>query len=218
MTVEKHVVDLFYKNPELIYLYDTNYNKLEVPIVGYHGTYHKMLEFIYTFGLKESDVVSMYGPYYYFSTFNRVVKYAGWYYEGNKELIKEQVTVDEKGRFDKGGVLRAALFMNNTRVVLNHPLDPVDNSEYSASALKDIERREKMKIKLKMVDYDAKWTNEYDSVYAGRALMDNGEPLFDYPEMVVKNNSQQTILSIHIIDKKTLGDKWDPTEEAYDFL
>jgi len=218
MNVDKRVVDLFYKNPELIYLYDTNYNKLEVPIVGYHGTYHKLLEFIYTFGVKENDVASMYGPYYYLTTFNRAVKYAGWYYEGNKELIKEHVNVDEHGRFDKGGVLRTALFMNNTRVILNHPLDPVDNSEYSAYALKDIDRRERMRMKLKMVDYDAKWANEYDSLYAGRALMDNGEPLFHYPEMVVKNNSQQVVLSIHVIDKKTLGEKWDPTEKAYDFF
>jgi hypothetical protein len=75
-----------------------------------------------------------------------------------------------------------------------------------------------MRIKLKMVDYDATWVNDYDSVYAGRALMDNGEPLFDYPEMVVKNNSQHVVLSIHIVDKKTLGEKWDPTEKGYDFL
>ena len=218
MKVDTHVVDLFYRKPELIYLYDTNYNKLEVPVVGYYGTYYKLLEFIYTFGIKENDFVSMYGPYYYFTTYNRAVKYAGWYYEGNKELIKEQVGVDDKGRFDKGGVLRAALFMNHMKAFLNHPMDPVDNSEYAAAALKDIERREKMRIKLKMVDYDATWVNDYDSVYAGRALMDNGEPLFDYPEMVVKNNSQHVVLSIHIVDKKTLGEKWDPTEKGYDFL
>jgi hypothetical protein len=73
-------------------------------------------------------------------------------------------------------------------------------------------------MKLKMVDYDAKWANEYDSLYAGMALTDNGESLFHYPEMVVKNNSQQVVLSIHLIDKKTLGDEWVPTEESYDFL
>ena len=218
MTVDKSVVDLFYNNPELIYLYDTNYNKLEIPVVGYHGSYYKLLEFIYTFGVKESDFVSMYGPYYYFTTFNRAVKYAGWYYEGNKELVKEQVSIDSKGRFDKGGVLRSAVFMNNTRVFLNHPLDPVDNSEYSGAALKDIDRREKMRVKLKMVDYDATWVNDHDSVYVGRALMDNGDRLFDYPEMVVKNNSQQVSLSIHIIDKKTLGEKWESNEQGYDFL
>jgi hypothetical protein len=218
MHVDSRVVGLFYQKPELIYLYDTNYNKLEVPIVGYYGTYYKLLEFIYTFGVKENDVASMYGPYYYFSTFNRAVKYAGWYYEGNKELIKEHIVVDEHGRFDKGGVLRAALFMNNMKVFLNHPMDPVDNSEISAAALKDIDRRENMKAKLRLVDYDATWVNEYESVYAGRALRDNGQPLFDYPEMVVKNNSQQVVLSIHVIDKKTLGEKWNPNEESYDFL
>ena len=218
MNVDSSVVKLFYDKPELIYLYDTNYNKLEIPVVGYHGTYHKLLEFIYTFGVKENDVSSMYGPYYYFSTFNRAIKYAGWNYEGNKELIQEHVVVDDKGRFDKGGLIRTALFMNNMKLFLNHPLDSVDNSEYSAAALKDIDRREKMRIKLKLVDYDAKWSSEYDSVYAGRVLMDNGEPLFNYPEMVVKNNSQQVTLSIHIVDKKTLGEKWNSDETGYDFL
>lgn len=218
MSVDSRVIKLFFDTPDLIYLYDTNYNKLEIPVVGYHGTYYKLLEFIYTFGVKENDVASMYGPYYYFASFERAVKYAGWYYDGNKDLIREHVVVDDKGRFDKGGILRTALFMNEMKVFLNHPLDNVDNSEYSVAALQDIDRREKMRIKLRMVDYDATWANEYDSVYAGRALMDNGEPLFNYPEMVVKNNSQQVMLSIHIIDKRTLGEKWNSEEKGYDFL
>jgi len=218
MDVDKTVFQLFYDNPSLIYLYDTNYNKLEIPVVGYYGTYYKLLEFVYTFGVKESDINSMYGPYYYFTTFNRAVKYAGWYYEGNKELIKEHVVTDENGRFNKGGILRSAIFMNNMRVIQNHPLDEADNSEYTQELLRNIEKREKIRIKLKMVDYDGKWVNQYDSVYAGRALMDNGEPLFDYPEMVVKNNSQQVTLSIHIINKKTLGENWDANEKEYDIL
>jgi hypothetical protein len=218
MRVDKNVVDLFYEKPELVYLYDTNYHKLEVPVVGYYGTYYKLLEFVYTFGVKESDIVSMYGPYYYFTTFNRAVKYAGWYYKGNKELNRHDVVVDELERFDKGGVLRSAIFMKNTRVILNHPLDKVDNSEYSQSLLRDIDKRERMRVKLKMVDYDATWTNDYDSVYAGRVLMDDGERLFDYPEMVVKDNSQQVSLSVHIVDKKTLGEKWDVSFQGYDVI
>lgn len=218
MRVDKSVVDLFYENPELVYLYDTNYHKLEVPVVGYYGTYYKLLEFVYTFGVKESDLMSMYGPYYYFTTFNRAVKYAGWYYKGNKELNRDDVVVDELERFDKGGVLRSAIFMKNTRVFQNHPLDKVDNSEYTQSLLKDIDKRERMRVKLKMVDYDATWANDYDSVYAGRVLMDNGVRLFDYPEMVVKDNSQQVGLSIHVVDKKTLGEKWDASFQGYDVI
>ena len=218
MPVDTSVYSLFYDKPELIYLYDTNYNKLEVPIVGYHGTYHKLLEFIYTFGVKENDLRSMYGPYYYFTTFNRAIKYGGWYFQQNKELIKEQVGVDEHGRFDKGGVIRTALFMNNMKTFLNHPLDDVDNSEYTAMAMNNIETRENMKVKLKLVDYDASWTADYDSVYAGRTIMDNGEKLFVEPEMVVKTNSQQVMMSIHIIDKKTLGEKWDSQQTGYDIV
>ena len=173
MDVDPSVVKLFYEKPELIYLYDTNYNKLEIPVVGYHGEPLKSLEFIYTFGVKESDIDSKYGPHYYYTTFERAFKYGD-------------------------GVIRAALFMNEMKVFVNHPLDQVDNSEYAAMALKDIDRREKMRLKLRMVDYDAKWVNDYDSVYAGRAFMDNGEPFMDAPEIVVKNNSQQVMLSIHV--------------------
>ena len=173
MDVDPNVVKLFYERPELIYLYDTNYNKLEIPVVGYHGESLKSLEFIYTFGVKESDIDSKYGPHYYYTTFERAFKYGD-------------------------GVIRAALFMNDMKVFVNHPLDPVDNSEYAAMTLKDIDRREKMRLKLRMVDYDAKWVDDYDSVYAGRALMDNGEPFMDAPEMVVKHHSQQVMLSIHV--------------------
>jgi hypothetical protein len=216
--VDKRVVSLFYAKPELIYLYDTKFNRIEVPVVGYHGSYYKLLEFIYTFGVKESDIMSMYGPSYYFTVFNRAVKYAGWYFEGNKDLIEEQIAVDGENKYDKGGVIRVALFMNNTRVFLNHPLDELDESENSKQLLSKIDTRERMEQKLKLVDYDARWTNDYDSVYAGKVLMDNGNVLFDYPEMVVKNNSQQVPRSIHIIDKKTLGEKWDANEKGYDVL
>jgi hypothetical protein len=217
MKVDRSVVNLFYKKPELIYLYDTNYNKLEVPIVCYYGTHYKLLEFIYTFGVKENDVTSKYGPYYYFTTYNNAFKYAGWYHDGIKEM-KNNITVDEKGRLDKGGILRSALFMNNVKVFLNHPLDEVDNSEFATTSLKDVDIREKMKYQLKMLDYYGKWANEYDSVYVGKVMLDNGELMFECPEMVVKNNSQQVVLSIHIVNKKTIGDKWNPLEEGYDFL
>jgi hypothetical protein len=216
--VADSVVGLFYANPELIYLYDTKFNRIEVPSVGYHGTYYKLLEFIYTFGVKESDIASMYGPYYYFTTFNRAIKYAGWYFEGNKELVRDQIVVDGENKHDKGGVVRVALFLKNTRVFLNHPLDPLDESEYATQMLSNIDTREKMEQKLRLVDYDAHWTNEYDSVYAGRALMDNGEVLFDYPEMVIKTNSQQVPRSIHIVDKRTLGEKWSADEKGYDVV
>lgn len=160
MPVDDRVVGLFYKYPDLIYLYDTNYNKLEVPVVGYHAVaHHNQLEFIYMFGVNESESGAIYGPYYYFTTLDKVSKSAK-------------------------GVLRTALFMNNMRAFLNHPNDPIDDSEYTADALKDIEHREKMKNILRIVDYDAKWAKDYDSVYSNE-------------KMVVKNNSQQVVLSIH---------------------
>lgn len=101
--------------------------------------------------------------------------------------------------------MRTALFMNNMKVFLNHPNDPIDDSEHTTMALKDIDHREKMRNMLRMVDYNAKWADDYDSVYG-------------CGKMVVKNNSQQIVLSIHIIDKNTLGEKWDEDEQGYDFL
>jgi hypothetical protein len=216
--VDQSVVGLFYAKPELIYLYDTKFNRIEVPVVGFHGSYYKLLEFIYTFGVKESDIVSMYGPSYYFTMFSRAVKYAGWYFEGNKDLIRGQIVTDGENKYDKGGVVRVALFMKNTRVLLNHPMDPIDDSEYTRQMLSNIDTRERMEQKLRLVDYDARWTNDYDSVYAGRVLMDNGNVLFDYPEIVAKTNSQQIPRSIHIIDKRTLGEKWSADEKRYDIV
>jgi hypothetical protein len=167
--------------------------------------------------VKESDMSSKYGPYYYSTAFYKAFKYAGWYHDGIKDF-KNNIKIDEKGQMDKGGILRMALFMNNVKVLLNHPLDDVDSSEYTTAALNDINFRERTKLELRMVDYYGKWTNEYDSIYVGKAMLDNGELMYDYPEMVVKNNSQQIALSIHIVDKTTLGDKWDPNETGYDFL
>lgn len=217
MPVSQSVVKLFYKTPELIYLYDVNYNKIDVPIVSYYGTYYKLLEFIYTFGVKENDITSKYGPYYYFTSFYNAFKYAGWYHDGIKDF-KNNIKMDEKGRMDKGGIIRMALFMNNVKVLLNHPFDEPDTSEYATAALNDINLRERMRITLKMVDYYGKWANEYDSIYVGKVELDNGEFMNEYPEMVVKNNSQQIALSIHIVDKTTLGDEWDAKEKGYDFL
>ena len=67
--IHPNVYAIFINNPSLIYLKDKDDEIIEIPEVGFHGTYYGLLNMISTYGLRPSTINSMMGPYYYFGTF-----------------------------------------------------------------------------------------------------------------------------------------------------
>ena len=104
--------------------------------------------------------------------------------------------------------------MGATKVSLNYPGDGIDESLYKSQKLKENENQREMQT-MRITDYDGNWCDEHDSIYIGKLELDDGRVLAEGPHWVVKEYDQQTPLSFHYIDKRTLGEVWDENDNYY---
>ena len=206
--IDNHVTNFFMKNTIFNFLYDNDGSKIEMPIVAYNGMHSSMLYFTSIFGILKSGDDSIAGPYYYFTSFNKAFEKGGWSKDGKPEFkYDKKITAGDTGRYDKGGIIRFALFAGLTNVPLNHPDDEIDESEFKKRIIDDDLRQYAVKT-MRVSDHCGNWTKDYDSIYIGRLELDDGSILEDAPYWVMKQYEQQTPLSIHHIDKRALGEVW----------
>jgi hypothetical protein len=197
---------------------------LDTPTIAYHGTYYKIIPRIATLGLQQSTYNSMMGPYYYFGTYRKAVRYAGWTSDYKPRLFinpengeKERIG-NYEGRYDKGGLVRFVIFLGNMKAFLNHPNDPEDYSEIVRDRIRENPRNKGWEMRtIRMHDHNGKWATEqgFDSVYVGKAKLDSGKPFMGNPEFIVKDFEQQIPLSYHYLDKRTLQRNWENDYEHY---
>jgi hypothetical protein len=98
MSINSDVVDFFMNNYSFLYLMDTDGHSYELPEVGYTGSSLKKAEFRSVFSNTKSDIDEIFGPYYYFTSYDNAVEDA----------------VEEKSKMNTiikyGGMNRYALF------------------------------------------------------------------------------------------------------------
>ena len=206
--VHELVTNLFYNNPILIYLRDTQGYNLPIPRSLYYGSYAQLLPFYFVFGPKLS-VKGRYGPYYYMGVYKKAIRYAAWAQDYKSHTHAGIKITDKHGKLLKGGIVRYAVFLGKLKVLLNHPQDPKDdilNKLY----------QKKFGFQLRLEDREGKWAKQYDSLYYGRAKMKEINTLWRLNAgYVTKNFDQQTPLTMHILDKNTLSLNWDPFYDKY---
>ena len=100
---------------------------------------------------------------------------------------------DENGKIIKGGIIRFALFMDKTKVLLDTKTSKIDKYMHNS-----------------------KWQKHYNSLYLGRVPRINGSVWHMNPRYVVHNFEQQLPLSLHLVDMKSLKDTWDPVYTGYE--
>ena len=171
------ISDFFNKNIDFTILKDKNNKIYEIPCVVYIEKEISRLNFTYMFGASKPDNNLLFGYYYYFTNFKNAIN----------QVIKE----------NKSGIVRFALFMELTKVILNSISDSTDESMLKRE-LTDNNLYEN--LTLRITDYDGNWSKNYDSVYVGDIELDNGEKMKNTPIYVVKKYEQQTPLSYHFID------------------
>ena len=206
--IHEIVTNLFYNNPILIYLRNTQGYNLPIPRSLYYGTYAQLLPFYFVFGPKLS-VRGRYGPYYYLGVYNKAIRYGGWSYDYRKQTHADNNITDDNGKIIKGGIVRFAVFLGKIKVLLNHPQDRKDN-------ILEENYQKKFDFQLRLEDREGQWAKHYDSLYYGRAKINNSNMLWRLnPGYVTKNFNQQIPLTMHIIDKKTLPLNWNPLSDKY---
>lgn len=189
-TIDPLVSNLFLQNPDLIYLTDYKNGNYEIPVSVYTGRQDSKIDFVSVFGVSRNDneYDALVGQYFYFTD-----------YENALNII-------ENNPSKKNGIIRFALFMGHTKVPMNLPNDCHDLSEKTQKLLlNDIttttDAYKRVRSSLKISDRDGKWTEDYDSVYIGKLILDNDyeSESINRPYWVSKEYEQQIPLTYHII-------------------
>ena len=210
----------FIKNQSVTYLHDKQNKPYEIPVVAFVGkpTEQKM-NFVLTFGESAKNKSATLGPYFYFTSFNYAIRQGGWSHDYRSDTNYGSVITDDAGKYKKGGIVRFALFVGQTKYIENSPNDPIDESDIKKELLKDDNVNVKKEIlTMRISDHDGIWAKTYDSIYLGRLELDDGSYMEDVPMLVLRDYDQQIPLTCHYIDKTTLGEKYEEKNSYYSIM
>jgi hypothetical protein len=227
--IDDIVTNFFLRNMQFMFLFKYNNNEnniiYETPTVVYNGVNESMLYFKYIFGIPRTNQKEIMGSFYYFTNYKNAIKMAiddcnskttnaETNAETNTEIkpISEifQFLLNKRNKEAKIGIIRSVVFLGVNKVPSNFPEDDVDNSfHYSILSSLDNENVQINRIS----DHDGLWTDNYDSVYIGKLLLDNGKFIDGTPLWVVKDYNQQSTVSYHHLSSKLLSDEWLENEE-----
>jgi hypothetical protein len=195
------------ENNKLMFLYDDEGNIYETPEVGYYGNYYKKIASVASLGLSRQSIYSSFGPYYYFSTYTHAMRNAIWNpsYKPMK-VLDEYITIGERGRYTKGGIVKFALFVGKTKMLMGRSFDKPDESHISQElALKN----DFIKQMAKLRDTDGRWTEEYNSIRIGShsiKLKDN-PIIYTDPMIALKEYEQQVPLEYYYVDTEQVNEE-----------
>lgn len=208
--------ELFERNVTLCKIFNNTEDKVpyEIPTVGYHGTHTLVMPHVCENGLLASSLNSMLGPYYYFGSFRKAVRYAGWTSTFAERSLGDVKISNKFGRMNSGSILRFVVFTGKSQCLLNHPLDKDDNSTVVQTRRNEGKLDQWEAVTLKLHDHDGMWTMNYDSCFVGRSRLENGGRFMSNPEFTVKYKSQYMLLSHHILNQSTLTDFEEPRESS----
>ena len=176
--IEPNVIDFFHSFYDLNYLINDIKVPYEMPKIAYSICENKKINFVSTFGISIKN--DLFGNYYYFTDYNSAIQ----------QINKNEIY----------GLIRCILFLGNIKYITNE--NEYDDSDIAKKMIEDnvsedytSENFIKAKMLSKISDWDSKWILNYDSVYIGKYMFDNGSIFEKGPLWVVKNLNQYHILS-----------------------
>lgn len=178
IAVANTVAEFFIKNEQFIFLEDENNRLIETPISGYIGDFYRKISIMAGLGMSRSGPYASLGPYYYFGSYDRSLRYAAiTVNEKPLYIMDEKLTVGDSPVYTKGGIVKYALFMGSTKVMLHTPSDPKHTS-----------------VESEKVRTNGTWTDQFDSVVQPELVMydkDLDIKRILQPQFVVKSYDQQ---------------------------
>ena len=193
--VHPSVFNIFYRNPALIYLKHKD-KRIDTPVIGYYGNYIKFLPMVAALGQKAAITIEGgFEDSFFFGSFRKGIRYGAWSPFYKKMSLFDKEISDIDGLYDKGGIIRFALFMGKTKVLIDSPYDQI--SDY--------------------ITGKKSWKNKYQSIFMASTNFDK-KNINIPPEYILKNFEQQVPLTYHEIDKKTLKPNWDSTSKTYNIV
>lgn len=201
--VSSHANDFFVKNEGFCYLEDEEYNLIETPTVAYTGSYYKKIAITAALGPIRGTPTASMGPYFYFSNFNRAMRYAVMTINSQPmEVNGEKITIDDTPIYKKGGIVKFILFLGKEKVFLNRDNDPDDTSEISKNIA---ENSDIVKATIKNRDNDSKWINEYNStIITFKTIEYKGKNKDLEAQITIKDSEQTDPISFYYVDTKNV--------------
>ena len=189
-------------------LYNAEGKPYETPEIGYYGNYYKKIAAVASLGLSRESPYASFGPFYYFSNYTHAMRNAFWNNQGKPIKIgDEYITVDDKGRYKKGGLVRFALFPGKTQMLLGRPTDKADDSQISQELAT---KSPFVKAMLKLRDTGAKWIAHFNAIRIGQHVVHTaeGKTITTNPLIALREYEQQVPLEYYFVDTSQ-----DVTEE-----
>lgn len=197
--IHSDVIDFFSIHPETLLLHTEDDEAFDIPVVAYCGSSTADIEFIRALGVSPSEQSSPFGVGYYFTNFENAKKHA---LQGTGESIWNPAYCpsDKNDTFvEKNGVVsRFAIFPGAMKVQMNLPEDLVDNSAMKQYFLNKGDCNHFAKMTMRITDHDGMWKDDFESIYAGKVELDDGEVFQDGPIWCLKEYNQQLFLTFQL--------------------
>jgi hypothetical protein len=139
------------------------------------------------FGVSKRSTYATLGPYYYFASYETAMKYAIFSVSGKPfEIDGKYITIDDKGRFDKGGLVRFVVFTGKMKL-------------YDDKGKADIIN----KVNIKK-EPEFSWVDDYNSAFTGvfelKDESDKHKNIYISAKYAVKQYNQQVPLTYHYVN------------------
>ena len=211
--INNTVIKTFSNNPNIMQIFENN-KLIETPVICYYGGHSTIISYISIFGLKKSNITSRFGPYYYFTDYKNSMRYACYSYNFSSQELENgtQLTLNEKGKYNKGGVVRFIIFVGAIKVFMKR--DKPDESVMSEFMAKKSEFDNKT---IQFRDCDGKWTENYDCAYNGeyKIELNNNEKRQLEVRWCIHDYNKQIPLSYQYIDMNSVPDEYDINYKDY---
>ena len=195
--IERNVCSFFRNRPELSFLYNQYNDSYEIPSVGYIGGNMKCYDFISRFGVSPAEPSAPFGVGYYFTNYKNALEQSK---KGDKEYLNPIFLADTNGLFNKSIICRFAMFLGETKVLLNKPEDNIDESLLKKHQLEYADTRQYAKMTMRITDHDSIWKMTHSSIYVGNIELDDGTIYEEGPLWCLRDHAQQHFLAFQNSD------------------
>lgn len=200
--IDSSVYNIFIAYPLIYSLFNERNQVLLNGITVFYGGHENYISFISSLGLPKESPTSNLGPYYYFYSYHGAGRRAIWTQSRKSKVVNgKDITRNEFGVYDRGGLVRFVIFGGNPKFLLNKNTDPDDDSEISVALA---EKSPFIKSTLKIRDVDGKWAVNHDIAYIGSTYVNvdgsNHKPRRFLEQWAVRDYNQHLPLSYHYIN------------------
>jgi hypothetical protein len=198
INIDEIISDFFEKNSQFAMLTNENNEVISCPGSYYYGSHSNRITVEASLGHFVESPYASFGPYYYFSNFDQAISYACVSNTHKpKEVDGKKLTRGETGIWEKGGIVRFAVFQLDMKLFRNQENSYVDQSLHTQNHLDNAF----IKATSKLRDADGLWALKYNSAYHGRHTIEiDGKKIDLDPQLIVRDFDQIYSLDYLYVD------------------